>query len=166
LIKYYEDKIINNLFYMFKKIYAVVDDVTSTEKELAYAFLFTRIAVAVFFITHGYDKFFGEMGLAGFTGMLTELGFPMAGILAFLVAFAELFGGIAILLGIMTRFWAFWLAVISFVAWWVVKGFALGMDKGDLDVLALGLTLALVFAGPGALSLSAYFKCKDGNCNN
>lgn len=151
---------------MFKKVCALVDDVTTTEKEVAYALLATRIATAVFFITHGYDKFFSEAGLAGFAGMLTKFGFPMPDIFAFLVAFAELFGGIAILLGIMTRFWAFWLVVISFVAWWVVKGFALGMDKGDLDVLALGLTFALLFAGPGALSLSAYFKCKDGKCDN
>jgi putative oxidoreductase len=149
---------------MFKKVCALVDDVTNTEKEVAYALLATRIATAVFFITHGYDKFFSEAGLTGFAGMLTKFGFPMPDIFAFLVAFAELFGGIAILLGIMTRFWAFWLAVIAFVAWWVVKGFAL--PAGDIDVLALGLVFALIFAGPGALSLSAYFKCKDGKCDN
>ncbi len=149
---------------MVRKIVTFFDEVGSTDKELAYALLMARVATAIFFITHGYDKFFGEMGLAGFAGMLAKFGFPMVDVFAFLVAFAELFGGIAILLGVMTRFWAFWLAVISFVAWWVVKGFALGMDKGDLDVLALGLTLALMFAGPGSMSLSSYFKCKDNKC--
>jgi putative oxidoreductase len=149
---------------MMNKICTFYDEIVATDKEVAYALLATRLATAVFFITHGYDKFFGEMGLAGFAGMLTKFGFPMPDIFAFLVAFAELFGGIAILLGVMTRFWAFWLAVIAFVAWWVVKGFALGMDKGDLDILALGLTLALLFAGPGRMSLSYYLKCKNSTC--
>jgi len=142
---------------MVKKCCSVFDDVRPTEKELSYALLSIRIATALFFIAHGYAKFFGEMGLDGFAGMLTGLGFPMVGLFAFLVAFAELFGGIAILLGIMTRFWAFWLAVISFVAWWTVKGFNIGAE-GGLDVLALGLTIALIFAGPGVMSLSAKFK--------
>ena len=144
---------------MFNKICTFNDDTNVTSKELDYALLSVRIATGVFFVVHGYAKFFGEMGLAGFAGMLTKLGFPMADIFSFLVAFAELFGGIAILLGVMTRFWAFWLTVIAFVAWWTVKGFNIG-DKGDLDLLALGLTIALLLAGPGAISLSSYFKCK------
>jgi len=142
---------------MCNKICKIFDDVESTGKELAYALLAMRIAVGLFFIAHGYAKFFGEMGLGGFTGMLTDIGFPMASIFAFLVAFAELFGGIAIILGIMTRFWAFWLTVIAFVAWWTVKGFNIGAG-GDIDVLALGLTIALMFVGPGVMSLSAKLK--------
>lgn len=126
-----------------------------TTREINAGLLAARVGVAIFFITHGYDKFFGEMGLAGFTGMLEGMGMPLAGLFAFLVAFAELFGGIAILLGVFTRFSAFWLSIISLVAFAMVKGFALGMDAGDLDVLALGLTVALFFMGPGAHSLSA-----------
>ncbi len=140
----------------FKQIFSIRDEVIPAEKEISYALLAVRVATAVFFITHGYAKFFGERGLDGFGGMLDGLGFPMAATFAFLVAFAELFGGLAILFGFLTRFSAFWLAIISFVAWWTTKGFAL--PKGDIDVLALGLTLALLAAGPGIMSVSAYFK--------
>lgn len=139
---------------MIKKICSFFDDTHPSSEEISYSLLAVRLAAAIFFITHGYDKFFGEAGLEGFAEMLAQFGFPAVGILAFLVAFAELFGGIAILLGIFTRFSAFWLAVISFVAWAVVKDFTLGMDGGDLDILALGLTIALVVAGPGVFSLS------------
>ncbi len=148
---------------MVRKVVTFFDEIGSTDKELAYALLMARVTTAVFFIAHGYDKFFGEMGLAGFAGMLTKFGFPMADMFSFLVAFAELFGGIAILLGVMTRFWAFWLTIIALVAWAIVKGFDIG-GPGGLDILAMGLTLTLMFAGPGSLSLSAYFKCKDNKC--
>ncbi len=139
----------------FKQIFAIRDEVTVTEKEVSYALLAVRVATAVFFITHGYAKFF-TMGVDNFAGMLTGMGFPMAATFAFLVAFAELFGGLAILFGFLTRFSAFWLSIIAFVALWMAKGFAL--PKGDNDVLALGLTLALLIAGPGMMSVSAYFK--------
>lgn len=138
---------------MFKRAITFFDEVRPANCDVDYALLVARVAVGVFFVVHGYDKFFGEGGLEGFSAMLTNFGFPMAGLLAFLVAFAELFGGLAVLVGVMTRFWAFWLAVISFVAWWTVKGFNIG-DRGDLDLLALGLTIALFIVGPGAMSLS------------
>lgn len=144
---------------MLNKVYAFFDDVNATSKETAYALLSVRVVTGVFFVVHGYDKFFGEMGLAGVAGFFSKIGIPMADMFALLVAFAELVGGIAILLGVMTRFWAFWLTIIVLVAWWLAKGFNIG-DKGDLDLLALGLTLALLFAGPGSMSLSAYRNCK------
>lgn len=139
-----------------KQILTVRDEINPTEKEVSYALLAVRIATGIFFATHGYAKFFGDKGLDGFAGMLDNMGFPIVGVLAFLVAFAELFGGLAIIFGFLTRFSAFWLAIISIVAWWVAKGFEL--PKGDIDLLALGLTLALLAAGPGMMSVSAYFK--------
>ncbi|MEZ4103742.1 MAG: DoxX family protein [Candidatus Paceibacterota bacterium] len=150
---------------MFKKSLTFFDEVRPANCDVDYALLVARVAVGVFFVAHGYAKFFGENGLEDFSTMLIDLGFPMVGLLAFLVAFAELFGGLAILAGVMTRFWAFWLAVISFVAWWAVKGFNIG-GNGDLDVLALGLTIALFIAGPGAVSLSGKFKGdREGSVN-
>ena len=149
---------INMCIEMCKKMCLIRDEVTVTEKEVSYALLAVRISTGIFFAMHGYAKFFGDKGLDGFAGMLDGMGFPIVGVLAFLVAFAELFGGLAILFGFLTRFSAFWLAIISFVAWAAAKGFAL--PKGDIDVLALGLTLALLAAGPGMMSVSAYFKKK------
>ncbi|MCB9810583.1 MAG: DoxX family protein [Candidatus Nomurabacteria bacterium] len=142
---------------MFKKVFTFFDDVRPAACDVDYALLVARIATGVFFTVHGYSKFFGEAGLAGFAGMLANHGFPIVDIFAFLVAFAELFGGIALILGVMTRFWSLWLAIIAFVAWWTIKSFNIGA-AGDLDVLALGLTIALLIAGPGAVSLSAKLK--------
>lgn len=142
-----------------KKVFKCVDSVNPSEKELSYALLALRVSVALFFISYGYGKLFGAPGLEMFTGMLTGLGFPIPGVLAFLIGIAEFFGGIAILIGVMTRFSAFWLAVISVVAWAVVKNFSFGFQAdGNADLLVLGLTIALIFTGPGLLSVSAYLK--------
>ena len=156
---------------IIKKALCVIEDGTPTGKEVAYALLFVRIAIGVFFITHGYGKLFGDApGMEGFTGMLVMMGVPAAGLFAWLVAIAEFFGGLAILVGAFTRFSAFWLAIISFVAWVKVKGFSLGMvmimengmpmGGGDLDLLALGMTLAILFAGPGMYSVSYHLDQK------
>src|SRR5690554_1718994 len=59
-----------------------------------------RIIVGVIFLVHGLDKFQGGIGntVAYFEG----LGIP--GIMAHVVAFIELFGGISLILGLGTRF--------------------------------------------------------------
>lgn len=96
------------------------------------------------------------------------LGFPLPLLFAYLVGIAEFFGGIAILLGVATRFSAFWLTLVVFFAW-AAKGFGLGalvtlpngnlFAGGALDWSVLGLTIALFVAGPGNLSYSAWKKC-------
>ena len=145
-----------------KRVFSVFD-AAPTKCEIDYALLAIRLAVGLFFVSFGFGKLFGAPGLEGFTGMLEGLGFPAPALLALLVGVAEFFGGLAIILGVLTRFSAFWLALISVVAWATVKGFTFGfMQEGNIDLLALGLTLALVKAGPGAISVSAHFKKKKG----
>lgn len=129
-------------------------DVPASERELAIGLLLGRIALAIFFVTHGFAKL---TGIDGFVGLLTNNGFPLPVLLAWLVAIAEFFGGLGILLGIATRFSAFWLAIVALVAWAIIKDFSLGMgvSGGDVDILAFGLALLLLYTGPGAISISA-----------
>jgi putative oxidoreductase len=140
---------------MCKKVCTIFDNPNPSGKEISYALLVMRIAVGLFFVSFGFGKLFGTPGLEMVTGMFTGLGFPIPGVLALLVGIAEFFGGLAILLGVMTRFSAFWLALISLVAWATVKSFSFGFGtEGNLDLLALGLTVALLITGPGSISLS------------
>ncbi len=144
---------------MCNKVFKFCDDVNPSSKEVAYGLLAMRIAIGLFFISFGYGKLFGAPGLEMFTGMLTGLGFPIPGVLALLVGVAEFFGGIAILLGVFTRFSALWLTIISLVAWVTVKSVSFGFQaEGNIDLLALGLTVGLFFAGPGAISVSKHMK--------
>lgn len=148
-----------------KKCLCFFEDVNPTEKEVAWGLLLLRLSVGIFFLTHGYSKLFAAApGIEGFTGMLAGLGFPLAGLLAILVGIAEFFGGIALIAGAFTRFSAFWLAVITLVAWIMVKGLGFGFGaEGNLDLLALGGTLALLFTGPGQLSVSNHMKKHKNN---
>jgi len=144
-----------------------IEDGHPSRDEVDYALLAVRVVVAIFFIKFGFGKLFGAPGIEGFTGMLTMLSFPAPVLFAYLVGIAEFFGGIAILLGVATRFSAFWLTIVSLAAWAGAKSFGLGMltelPNGDpfaggaLDFLAIGLTLALFIAGPGRYSVSHYY---------
>ncbi len=94
--------------------------------------------------------------------MLTVLSFPLPSLFAYLVGIAEFFGGIGILLGVATRFSAY---ISYFFAWAGVKSFGLDMVTelpngnsfagGAVDWAVLGLTISLLIAGSGALSVSA-----------
>jgi putative oxidoreductase len=72
--------------------------------------LLGRILIAAIFIQSGFEKL---MGLGGFTAMLANAGVPMSSVLAPIGAVVEFGGGLAILLGLGTRYAA--LAMIVFV---------------------------------------------------
>src|SRR3989338_7555045 len=79
--------------------------------------LFLRVAVGVVFIHAGYLK------LADMTPVITgfgAIGFPAW--LAYFVAYCELLGGLAVLLGIFVRYAGVVLAIIMLVAFWKVLG--------------------------------------------
>ena len=135
------------------------EDTNPSSREINYALLAMRIAVGLFFVTFGYGKLFGAPGLDAISGLIASIGFPIPGVFALLVGVAEFFGGIAIILGVFTRFSAFWLMIITLVAWATVKGFSFGFGaEGNFDLLALGLTMALFFTGPGAMSVSGQMR--------
>jgi len=156
---------------IFRKAVKFIEGPRPTSKEVDIALLILRVIIAIFFIKFGYGKLFGAPGIEGFTMMMGAFGLPASALVAYLVGIAELFGGIAILLGVATRFSAFWLTVITFAAWVQVAGFGLEMgmelpngkpfDGGVVDWVTLGITLALFVAGPGAYSVSKYMQKGD-----
>lgn len=113
-----------------------------------------RVVLGIVFIAHGWGKLFGMMpGMEAWMGMLTSLGFPAVTATAYLVALVEFVGGIAVLLGIFTRYAAALIAIVMIVAIWKVK-WAMGLLGGyELDLGLLGIALALIVSGPGPLSL-------------
>jgi putative oxidoreductase len=118
-----------------------------------YALAALRIVTALLFIQHGTAKLFGFPEMAGGGG-----GSPGGlSLLMFVAALLELFGGLAILAGFLTRPVAFLLAGEMAVAYWAMHvprgGFFPLTNGGDLAVLFCFVFLYMVFAGPGALSL-------------
>ncbi|HEY9009714.1 MAG TPA: DoxX family protein [Devosia sp.] len=113
-----------------------------------------RIVTALCYIAHGTQKMFGfpasDMGGGGFA-LFSIMG---------LAAVLEVFGGLAILLGVFTRPVAFVLAGQMAYAYWFVHVPMMGQGNiipvangGDAAVLFCFVFLYLVFAGPGAWSV-------------
>src|SRR5450755_392491 len=79
------------------------------EKNLDRATLVLRLVLAAIFIGHGYQKVFG-MGVSNVAGFFGTLGVPMPRVAGPFIAYLELLGGVAILLGGFTRVFALLLA--------------------------------------------------------
>lgn len=113
-----------------------------TEKFKDYAVLSLRIALGIIFVYHGYQKLFG--GLTGTSQFFTSLGIPLASFFAVVVALVEFFGGIALLIGFLTRWAAVLLGINMLVAFFLVhlkNGFSVG-NGGVEFILALIAGLA------------------------
>ncbi|MDP3765105.1 MAG: DoxX family protein, partial [Nanoarchaeota archaeon] len=62
-----------------------------------------RVVLGIIFTYHGYLKLFIAGGLPGTAGFFAQVGIPMANYAAVVVAFAEFFGGLFLLLGMVTK---------------------------------------------------------------
>jgi putative oxidoreductase len=122
--------------------------------------LLARLAIGIVFLAHGSQKMFGWFGGNGWSGtigfMHDKLGIPAA--FAALAIIAEFFGGLGVLVGLLTRLAAFGIFCVMAVAVTQVhlsNGFF--ADKHGFEYpLTLGLVaLSLIFTGPGPWSLDA-----------
>jgi putative oxidoreductase len=121
-----------------------------------------RIVTALTFMAHGTQKLFGFPA--------SDMGSPELFSLMGLAGVLEVFGGLAILLGLFTRPVAFVLSGMMAYAFWFVHVPMMGQGSiipvsngGDGAVLFCFAFLYLVFAGPGAWSLDAMLKSRRGS---
>jgi len=134
---------------------------TLTENSPAITVL--RLVLGILFFAHGAQKMLGWFGGYGFTGTMGfftgTMHIPAA--FAFLAIAAEFFGGIGLILGLLTRVAAFGIAVTMLVAIVTVHAqFGLfanwsGAQKGEgieYHLLVLAITAFLMAKGGGAFS--------------
>lgn len=112
------------------------------------ALLLLRIGVGVVFVLAGWGKLTGIEGAQGF---FSDLGIPLAGIMAWVVAIVEFFGGLMVLLGARIRIPALLLAFVMVVALLTTK---IGGEFGParVDILLLLMNLSLFVLGSGKYS--------------
>lgn len=113
-----------------------------------------RIVVGIVFMAHGAQKLF-VYGIDGVAGGFAQMGIPFAGVVGPLVGASELLGGLALVLGLLTRTAAAGLAIIMLGAVFTVHlpaGFYL--PNGYEFVLTLfAAAAALALTGPGRYSV-------------
>lgn len=128
------------------------------EELLGTAMLVARLMLGAIFIGHGGQKLFavwGGHGMVGFEKTIAGLGFPAPEIFAYMSAIAEFGGGLALVLGVLTRLGAVAIAIDMLVAIFLVhlhNGLLGGPGKPGFDFplacLAGALVIALLGAGP------------------
>jgi len=132
-----------------------------------------RLVVGVVFFAHGAQKMLGWFGGYGFHGTMGfftgKMGIPAP--LAFLAICAEFFGGLGLIVGLLSRVAAFGIAVNMLVAIATVhapNGFFMnwtGQQKGEgfeYHLLAIAAAVIIMVQGAGAFSLDRIFGEKTG----
>jgi putative oxidoreductase len=123
-----------------------------------------RIVTGIIFLMHGWQKI-TVFGLEGFTGFLSQLGIPGASVAAVIVIAIELLGGLALILGLGTRYVAIPLAIDMLVALFTVHlsaGFFVGDGGYEFVLILLAASVALSLAGGGALALDNIVRERRG----
>jgi putative oxidoreductase len=112
-----------------------------------------RLAVATIFIKHGAQKLF-VFGFAGVTGAFTQMGVPFPGVTGPFIALLEFFGGIALVIGLLTRLIALGFVCDMLGAILLVQ-LKNGFSRYELEFLLLASSLALFLMGAGGFSVDA-----------
>jgi putative oxidoreductase len=118
--------------------------------------LILRVVVGIIFLHHGIGKFSNIDGTIQFFGSL-----GLAPLFAYLVAFVETAGGVALITGAFARYAGYALAITMLVAIFVT-GSSEGIWKHELEATLLVASLAIAFIGPGKYSIKHGCGCHMG----
>ena len=110
-----------------------------------------RLGVGLPFIVHGWQKFSSvEMTVGFFAG----LGIPA--FITYLIIAVELLGGIAMILGVWTK-WAGWLLAIIMAGAIILVTGKNGFTGYEFNITLLLASLGIAFAGPGTYTVHKLF---------
>ena len=130
---------INRLFSISNKSYQL------------YAPLFLRLIIGFGFMAHGWAKL-SKGSPAGFEKLLTQLGVPLPHITAWVTSLVEVFGGLAIFLGVFVSITALPLICTMLVAMLTVN-----INYGFSSIKTIGLTAQGPLFGPPGYEINLLY---------
>ncbi len=118
-----------------------------------------RVVIGFAFVMHGGQKLF-VLGVAGSTAIMVKAGIPLPWLAGPFIMVLEFFGGVSLVLGLLSRWAALLLAcemVVAILKVNIYHGF-IGPGGFELPLLLLAGSLAAAAYGPGLLSLEAVIR--------
>jgi putative oxidoreductase len=132
------------------------DTMGSTTRELNLELLIMRLACSLPFIYHGAAILFGAFGGPGPHNFAAFMKAP--DIVGYLVGLAQFAGGLAILLGALTRIGCVCVIIVMLGAVFMVHlphGYDIANQGMEYALTELLLSIGLLLAGPGRFSLAS-----------
>ncbi|MHA7223773.1 DoxX family protein [Arthrobacter sp. RHLT1-20] len=114
-----------------------------------------RIVTGFLFAAHGWQKF-AEFTIAGTQAAFAQMGVPAANLAAPVIATLELVGGVALILGVLTRVFAVLLAADMLGALFLVHasaGIFAATGGYELVLILAATALAVALVGAGRFSV-------------
>jgi putative oxidoreductase len=124
-----------------------------------------RIVAGFLFAAHGWQKF-NEFTIAGTQAAFAQMGVPAANVAAPVIATLELVGGVALILGVLTRVFAALLAVNMLGALFLVHAPAgIYAETGgyELVLILAAAALAVALVGAGKVSVDKVLFGRGGS---
>lgn len=122
------------------------------------AVLVLRAVTGLVFFMHGYQKLVDD-GIGATQTGFDAMGVPLPDITAIVVTFVEFVGGVALILGVLTRIVALLLLIDMLSAMFIVhieNGFFVSDGGVELVLLLAGASLTLMITGAGPYSVDAF----------
>lgn len=121
-----------------------------------------RVPLGIIFMAHGAQKLFGWFGGAGFeatAGWFDSIGLQPGALMAALAGGTEFFGGLALLVGFLTRPASLLLSITMIVAIFTVhigNGLFMANNGYEFALALLSGTAALLISGSGRFGVDHY----------
>lgn len=139
---------------------------SNTDFSSSLASLSLRVPAGIIFAAHGAQKlfgWFGGYGLSGTAGWMESIGLTPGLPLALLAGSAEFFGGLFLLLGLLTRPTALVLAftmLVAIVSVHLPHGLFISNNGYEFGLALLAISVSLLASGGGRFSLDAWLNKK------
>ena len=139
---------------------------TLTESHAGYSTLALRLPVGIIFMAHGAQKLFGWFGGYGLEGTgqwMASIGLGPGLLMALLAGSAEFFGGLFILLGLLTRPASIALAFTMLVAIFSVhfeNGLFMSNNGYEFGLALMAASVSLALSGSGKAAIDQFIANK------